>query len=105
MDDEEERATSDSYTYSAVVKWHHVSLPTKRREFDSRLRDVCLMCEGWPDVCYEPECYEAAGPYDSYNGMERFDSRTRKMAIWRGYGDDPCDHIKAEYPDWESHRN
>ena len=55
---------------------------------------MCLMCEHYLAICKEPECVAAADAYDV------FESRSGWTGVlWRGYRE-PCDHIKAEYPDW-----
>lgn len=60
---------------------------------------MCLMCEHHLDMCKDPECY-AAAEVDPERRWDLYASRSGwKAVLWRGY-DEPCDHIKANNPEW-----
>lgn len=56
---------------------------------------MCLACEYYIATCKEEECIAKADRFDIYTGRTGL-----TLWLWRGY-DEPCEHIKADYPDWE----
>ena len=57
---------------------------------------MCLMCEFYYDICYEPECVARATGEELFTSRDFYKGKGFQAFVWKKYTE-PCEHIKAEH--------